>query len=116
MAKRPGDFTHNISVKKRKGIKVRTVNILDLDDEGPTLNVNTEYVRLLKTRATTSGKADSITMNTFLLFEVDNTPHSDLPDPTPDGREEAVVEVEVPNMPAKKRRKKKNDSVCSSIC
>jgi len=115
MAKRHGDPAYGVKVgvKKRKGIKVRTVTVPDSDDEGPS-NVDTEYARLLKTRVTTSGKADSVTMNSLPLFEIKNTTHSDEPSELcvnslePD---ETVAENTAPSKPAKKRRRKANDSV-----
>jgi len=112
MAKRHSDSIHgvNVSVKKRKGIRVRTVTILDSDDPPP--NVTTEYARLLKTRVTTSGKADSVTMNSLQLFEAKDITHDDSLESFLDSNEEAVVENVVPSVPAKKRRKKMNDSVC----
>lgn len=119
MTKRHGDPAYGVKVKvkKRKGVKVRTVTILDSDDEGPS-NIDTEYARLLKTRVTTSGKADSVTMNSLPLLEVQNTTHNDMPlAPCPDTQEpdETVAESAVPSKPAKKRRKKANDSVCFPI-
>jgi len=113
MAKRHGDSTHgvNVRVKKRKGIKVRTVAVPDSDEENHTPNVNTEYVRLLKTRVATSGKADSVTMDSLALFEVKGVTHNDSSEPTIDGHEEIATEGAIPATTAKKRRKKKNDSV-----
>jgi len=116
MTKRHGDPAYGVKVrvKKRKGIKVRTIAIPDSDDEGPS-NVNTEYARLLKTRATTSGKADSVTMSSLPLFEVKNTTHEDEPlEPCLDSEEPDRTVAEntpVASKPAKKRRKKANDSV-----
>ena len=116
MAKRHGDPAYGVKVKvkKRRGIKVRTVAILDSDDEG-TSNVDTEYARLLKTRVAISGKAESVTMNSLPLLEVKNT-HNDNPlEPCLDTQEpyEAVAENTAPSKPAKKKRKKANDSVRS---
>jgi len=115
MTKRHGDPVHGVKVKvkKRKGIKVRTVTVPDSDEEGPS-NVNTEYVRLLKTHATTTGKADSVTMNSLPLFEVKNITHNNEPlEPCLNDQEpgETVSENTVPSKPVKKRRKKANDSV-----
>jgi len=115
MAKRHGDTTYGVKVKvkKRRGVKVRTINVPDSDDEGPP-KVDTEYARLLKTRVAASGKADSITMNTLPVFELKATTHNDDSlDPGLDGQpEESIVENTPPSMPAKKPRKKANDSVC----
>jgi len=117
MAKRHGESTHSVEVKvkRRKGVKVRTVNVPDSDDEAPPPNVDTEYARLLKTRVTASGKADSITMNTLKLTEVRDATHNGPLEPTPDTCEESIVENAIPSMPAKKRRKKMNDSVRCTI-
>ena len=111
MSKRHGDTIHgtSVKVKKRKGIRVRTVTIPDSDDPPP--NVTTEYARLLKTRVTTSGKADSTTMKSLPLFEVNDIARNDSLESTLDSYDEPVVENTVPSMPTKKRRKKANDSV-----
>ena len=111
MTKRYADSTHGVKVKvkKRKGVKVRTVNVLDSDAEDPP-DVDAEYARLLKTRVATSGKADSVTMNSLQLFEVKYIPHNDT-EPTIDSYEEVAVENTVPRATTKKPRKKKNDSV-----
>ena len=72
----------------------------------------------MRTRVTTSGKADSVTMNSLPLFEIKNTTHDDEPlELCLDSREpdETVTENTVPSKPAKKRRKKANDSVRSPI-
>lgn len=117
MAKRHGDSTYgvNTKVKKRKGIKVRTVNVPDSDDEGHSRNVETERARLLKTRVTASGKADSVTMNSLPLFEVESVVHGGL-EPTIDSNEEVMAENTIPVIAtAKKRRKKMNDSVRSVL-
>ena len=115
MAKRPGDSTHRVSVKvkRRKGVKIRTVTVLDPDKEGPPPNVKVEYARLLKTRVTTSGKADSVTMHTLPLFEAKEVVHSGSQEPaTPSYHEGIIVGDPIPATTAKKRqRKKMNDSV-----
>jgi len=114
MAKRHGgDSIHGIEVKvkKRKGVKVRTVNVPESDDEAPPPNVDTEYARLLKTRVATSGKADSVTMNTLRLNEVKDTTHSDALELAPNTCDESIADNTIPGMPAKKPRKKMNDSV-----
>lgn len=112
MAKRYADSAHGvkIKVKKQKGIRVRTASVLDSDAEDAPPDIDTEYARLLKTRVATSGKADSVTMNSLQLFEVKDVPHSD-PEPTIDSHGEVVVESAIPPTTAKKPRKKKNDSV-----
>ena len=99
-------------VKKRRGVKVRTVTIPDSDGEDSS-NVDTEYARLLRTRVTASGKADSVTMNSLPLFEVKKVADDDnLSDPGLNIQpEEVSVENAVPSKPAKKPRKKANDSV-----
>ena len=101
-------------VKKRKGIRVCTITIPDSDEENPALDVNTEYVRLLKTRVAPSGKADSVAMDSLALFEVKDVTHDDSLEPTINGHEEiaaeGTMEGAIPATTAKKRRKK-NDSV-----
>ena len=114
MAKRHGDFIHGAGtkVKKRKGIKIRTVIVPDSDDEGPPPNVDAGYARLLKTHVTTSGKAESVTTSSLLLFEDKEIVHNDS-EPTTDNPEPLVVENTIPSRRARKqrRRKKGNDSV-----
>lgn len=116
MTKRHGDSTHGVNVKfkKQKGVKVRTVSIPDSDEEGLTPNVEIEYARLLKTRATTSGKVDSVTMDNLKLFEAKAAAHNEPSDPLTDTHEEFVAET-IPIKIAKKRRKKANDSVRSIL-
>jgi len=114
MAKQYGDSIRrgNIHIKKRKGIKVRTVNVPDSDEEGPHPNIDVEYARLLKTRVATSGKADSVTMTSLPLFEVKDSARDDSSELTTDRHEEFIVENVIPvTMGKKKRRKKMNDSV-----
>jgi hypothetical protein len=114
MAKRHGDPIHGAGtkVKKRKGIKIRTVIVPDSDDEGPPPNVDAGYARLLKTRVATSGKAESVTTSSLLLFEDKEIVHNDS-EPTTDNPEPLVVENTIPSRRARKqrRRKKGNDSV-----
>ena len=115
MAKRHGDPTRGVSVnvKKRKGIKVRTVNIPDSDDDAPPMKTDTEYARLLKTRVTTSGKVDSVTMDSLPLFEIED---HNLLEQTADYYEAAEAENTIPSVTAKKKRRKKaNDSVSVAV-
>jgi hypothetical protein len=113
MTKRHADPTHGpkAKVKKRKGVKVRTVNVPDSDDEGCPPNIDTEYVRLLKTRIATSGKADSITTSSLAISEAKEVVHDDSLEPTIDNHEEVAVENTIRTTKVKKRRKKANDSV-----
>ena len=112
MTKRHGGSTGgtNFSVKKRRGIKIRVLNVPDSDDEGPPPDVE-DYARLLKTRVTASGKIDTVSMKTLPLFE-DEDIH-DSSEPAVVCPEEVVVENSPPvvTMPAKKKRKKANDSI-----
>lgn len=120
MAKRHGDSTHGVVVKskKRRGIKIRTVNILESDDEG-AVKINTEYARLLKTRITTSGKVDSVTMDSLRFVEAIGDTANSSPEQVVegyvDGHEEVPANDAVPSTKTKKRRKKKNDSVCCTL-
>ena len=113
MAKRYGDSTYGVGtkVKKRKGIKIRAVNVPESDDEATPLNVDTEYARLLKTRVSVSGKVGSVTMNTLPVFEVKDIVHTDAFEPViydNDGITAGNVALVIK---AKRRRKKANDSV-----
>lgn len=114
MAKRHGDSTNGVGLrlKKRRGIKVRTIYVPDSDDEDPPPKIGADYARLLKTRVTTSGKADNVTMKTLPLFEDKEIAH-DSSEPTIDSPEDVRVENTLParTAPAKRQRKKANDSV-----
>ena len=114
MSKRGGESTGtgNPRVKKRKGVKIRTTLIPDSDEEVPTSNVNTDYARWVKTRVTTSGGVESVTMSSVPLVEVaDNT--NDLP---PGVGTEPAADIAPDNATsatqvARRNRKKENDSV-----
>jgi len=119
MAKRQGGSVHSVGTKskRRKGIKIRTISIPDSGDEDtPPSNINVEYARLLKTRVATSGKADSVTVNTVPLFETKVTAHDDLPEPNVDSYEVVPPGNPTPSTKVKKKKKKKNDSVRPALC
>lgn len=116
MSKREGGRTQrgNPAVKKRKGVKIRTVMVPDSDDEGTPSNVNTtDYARLVRTRVTPSGKVGSVTTSSVPLLEVEDIVNDTLPpDVDANHGESAVFEDAVAPIPAtRKRRKKENDSV-----
>jgi len=92
--------------------EIRTTHVPDSDDEGPPPNVDTEYARLLKTRVTASGEIDSVTMKTLPLFE-DKDIACDSLEPAVDCPDEVTADNTPPLMtvPAKKKRKRGNDSV-----
>ena len=112
MSKRPGGSISKpgIKVKKRKGIKVRSINVPESDDESPLPDANIDYARLLKTRIATSGKAGSVTMDALPVFEVEDATHADSLE-LPVSGNEIAVENTVLVAKSKKRRKKANDSV-----
>jgi hypothetical protein len=116
MTKCNGDSTHraNIKFKKWKGVKVHTISIPDSDSDEESIPpiVNTEYVRLLKTHVTTSGKVDSVIMGSLTLFEIMSAVHDDSLGPSVDTYKEPVVEETIPATTAKKRWKKGNNSIC----
>ncbi|KAF9780597.1 hypothetical protein BJ322DRAFT_1112587 [Thelephora terrestris] len=116
MFKREGGLTHsgNPKVKKRKGVKIRTVIIPDSDEESPTPNVKMDYARLVQTHVTASGKVGSVTATSVpfveaaeylangSMLDIDNDPNlaSDIP------IHNVVPEMQVTKM----RRKRGNDS------
>lgn len=116
MAKRYGDLAYglNVTVKKRRGVLVRTVNVPDSDDDDSPPGTKTEYARTLKTRVTTSGKAGSTTTSALQVFKAEDPPR-DSPELIIDGYDEVMVDNIQRSMTetvrAKIRRKKQNDSV-----
>ena len=103
----------NPKVKKRNGVKIRTLLIPDSDEESPPLNVDTEYARWVKTRVTTSGQAGRITTGSVPLIEAadvtDNAPlevNNELAGDTVIG--DAVPKT---SETRKKQKKAANDSV-----
>ena len=114
MAKRPHDssrgITVKVKVKRQKGVRVRTVTVLDSDDERPPSNSNIEYARSVRTRASTAGKAESVTMKAVRIFEAKDVLQGE-PEPFVHNHEEVISEDPVPTKKARKQRKKYNDSV-----
>jgi len=112
MAKRPHDSSRGITVKvkRRKGVRIRTVTVPDSDDERPPSNNSIEYARSVRTRASTAGKAESVTTKTVRILEAKDVRQDD-PEPSADNHEEVIEENPIPTKKAKKQRKKKNDSV-----
>ena len=82
----------------------------DLDDDNPVSNVDTEYVRSVKTRVSAAGKAESVMMKSVRIFEAKETP-KDNPGPVVDDCEEVITENLIPTKKAKMQRKRGNDSV-----
>jgi len=115
MSKRDGGSIRrsNPKVRKRNGVKIRTVMVPESDEEDPPSNVNTDYARLVQTRVTPSGKIGSITTSSIPLLETDDTADNVLLEPVDtDCIGETAVE-DMPTIPTtQKKRKKANDSVC----
>ena len=112
MAKRPLDSSRGftVKIKRRKGARVRIATVPDSDDEGPPSNNNLEYARSVKTRASTAGKAESVTMKSVRIFETKDTRQEDL-EPSVCNHEEVIAGDPPTTKKAKKQQKKKNDSV-----
>ena len=112
MSKRPHDTSRGITVKvkRRKGIRVRIVTAPDSDGERPLSNNDIEYARSVKTRASTAGKAENVTMKAVRIFEAKDVRQDD-PEPFVHDHEEVIPEGPVPTKKTRKQRKKKNDSV-----
>ena len=120
MSKREGGPSRhgNPTVKKRKGVKIRAVIILDSDEEGPPTNPSTtDYARLVRTRVTPSGKVGNVTTSSVPLLEVqDITNYVPLEVDTNHNTDvvvaAAVEDSTVAAIPTTRRRwKKANDSV-----
>lgn len=78
MSKRGGDQTRRVNpqAKKRKGVRVQTIIVLDSDDECTPSNATTDYVRLVRTRVTLSSKAGSVTASIVPFLEAEDPPTS----------------------------------------
>lgn len=109
MSKREGDPTQirATKVKKRRGVGIRTITILDSDEEDPP-PARKEYALVTKTRVGASGKVERVSMSSVPIFEQPNTPSP--PEEHLDDSMDVVVEHVVPAVPAK-RPNKVNDSV-----
>ena len=101
----------NPKVKKRKGVKIRTVAIPDSDGEDPPMNVCTDYARLVQTRVTASGKIGNVTTSSVPLLDEEEAA-KDLPEVDTDRAGDPVVDNIITVIPtARKKRNKANDSV-----
>ena len=99
-------------VKKRKGVKIRTVIAPDSDEEDSHSNITKDYARLVQTRVTASGKVGNVTTSSIPLLEVEDTTTDVQLGEDTNRVEETVIEDTVPVVPVtKKKRKKANDSV-----
>ena len=69
MSKRGEDSTHIrvTKVKKRKGVKIRTLMVPESDKEDLPLNIKTDYARLVQTQVTASGKVGGVTTSSIPL-------------------------------------------------
>jgi hypothetical protein len=112
MAKRPHDFPPMMAVKVRrqKGVRIRTITVPDSDDENPPPNIGVEFARSVKTRVSTAGKAESVTMKAVRIFEAKDVRQDNL-EPLVHDHEEVIAEDPIPTKKARKQRTKKNDSV-----
>jgi len=100
----------NPKVKKRKGVKIRTVAIPDSDGEDPPTNVCTDYARLVQTRVTASGKIGNVTTSCVPLLDEEEAA-KDLPEVDTDRAGDPVVDNITVIPTARKKRNKANDSV-----
>lgn len=118
MSKRGGDSIRNgyPTVKKRKGVKIRTLAIPDSDEESAPSNVTSDYARLVKTRVKASGEAGSVTTSSILLTEVADITN-DPPLEVDTGFTDTVLEDAVlTNRVTTRKRTKANDSVSPAKC
>lgn len=115
MSKRKRNSTrpHSTKVKKSQGVGSRTITVPDSDEEELPPATANHYARVTKTRVASSGKAEKVTTNSVPIFEVEEVEihapleaYIDIPAET-----ENIVHV----VPAKKRKKKVNDSVSRQI-
>lgn len=117
MSKRRGESlrTGKPKVKKRNGVKIRSLLIPDSDEENPVSNVDTSYTRLVKTRVTTSGQVGRVTSRSFPFLEVKSTVN-DPPEDYANHTEDTILQIAVPKTSeTRKKRKKENDSVAPLI-
>ena len=75
MSKRGGESLHRGKpiVKKRKGVKIRSTLILDSDEDDAPSNVNTGYVRWVKTRVAASGQVGNVTTSSVAFVDLEGT-------------------------------------------
>ena len=114
MSKRRAVTTHRpaAKVKKRRGVGSRTITVLDSDEDSlPT--TTGEFARVTKTRVGTSGKAERVVMGCIPIVEVEEVDvHAPLEEnaDAPMGTVTVTKNI-VRKVPAKRQRKKANDSV-----
>ena len=116
MSKRRGGQIriHTAKVKKRRGVGSRSITVLDSDEEDPPPTVASEYAQATKTRVGSSGNVERVAMSTIPFLEVEDLDICAPLEANTDIPVDAVAENIVFVVPAKKRRKKVNDSVSVS--
>ena len=117
MSKREGEPTRlpAAKVKKRRGVRSRAITVPDSDEEESYPTTSNEYAWVTKTRvAALSGKAESISVGSIPIFEVDQPCEPVLEHENPDDFAD-IDEINVPAAAPSKRRKKVNDSVSTQL-
>lgn len=120
MSKRGGESVHRGKpiVKKRKGVKIRSMLILDSDDDNPPSNASTEYIRWVKTRVTTSGQVGqvrSVTTSSVAPVDLGGIADNPLLEVSTEHTEDTILQDATSEIRATRRKRgKANDSV--SFC
>lgn len=98
-------------MKKRRGVGSRSIAVLDSDEEDPTPKAPIDYARVTKTQVGTSGKVKRVTTSSVPIFEVEEVSVHAPPEVDTNNLENAPADDIPRPAPAKKRRKRSNDSV-----
>ena len=90
---------------------MRTITVLDSDEEDPPAVTN-KYVRLMKTRVASSGKAEKYTTSTIQISDVEmHTP----PEEDAEVVVDPVASYVVPVVPAKMEKQKRANNSVSNL-
>ena len=117
MSKRGAEPTRsgNSKVKKRKNVKIRSTLIPDSDEEPPPLNVDTQYMRWVKTRVTASGDGKVTTSKVPFSEMMSGIEDDPLLLPEVDTNDMTLEDTGRTTTATQRRRRKVNDSVSYSL-
>ena len=114
MSKRGAEPTRggSLKVKKRKKVKIRATLIPDSDEEPtPPSNVDTEYIRWVKTRVAASGDGTITTNKVPFVEMISGTEDDPLLPPEVDTDDTNFEDTGQTTTATQRRRRKANDSV-----
>jgi hypothetical protein len=114
MSKRGGESIHRgkPTIKKRKGVKIQSRLIPDSDEDTPSSNLNTEYMRTVRTRVKTSGRIGSVTVSNVAFVEPEDIMDGSPPEVSTEDAGDNVLQGTVPKTKkARRKREKANDTV-----